>query len=309
MAETPRRKTWLLWRRGENSLRWSGGPAVKGDLFVVGSLDGDVYALSAQDGSERWHVKASSEVISRPAISDQVVVVRTIDGRLAGLDANDGSRKWVFDQPVPPLSLRGNSSPIIVGDTVYDGYDNGKVVAVRLADGNPPGRKRFRPARAAPKSSAWPTSMASSCRPAAIWLRVGYRGQVAAIAVPKAAGRYGARHIELQWRGRRRTHDRAGRCRRQRLGIDARHGRGLWKQDRLKYRWLGTPAVQGKYVVIGDREGFVHWLEPDEGKFVARERLSKKPIETRAGRHRRHGLCRGRRRTHRCVRGALKRCV
>lgn len=33
-------------------------------------------------------------------------------------------------------------------------------------------------------------------------------------------------------------------------------------------------------MVIGDSEGFVHWLSLDEGKFAARERLSKKPIES-----------------------------
>ena len=55
-------------------------------------------------------------------------------------------------------------------------------------------------------------------------------------------------------------------------------GASLWKQDQLKYRWLGTPAIVGKYVVIGDSEGFVHWLSLDEGKFAARERLSKKAI-------------------------------
>jgi outer membrane protein assembly factor BamB len=57
-------------------------------------------------------------------------------------------------------------------------------------------------------------------------------------------------------------------------------GASLWKQDQLKYRWLGSPAVQGKYVVVGDSEGYVHWLSLDEGKFVARERLGKKAIES-----------------------------
>ena len=88
--------------------------------------------MSAQDGSERWHSQVSSEVIARPAISEQIVVVRTVDGRLTGLDAKDGSSRWVFDQTVPPLSLRGNSAPLIVNDTVYDGFDNGKVTGYKV---------------------------------------------------------------------------------------------------------------------------------------------------------------------------------
>jgi outer membrane protein assembly factor BamB len=159
------RHGWL-WKRGDATLRWSGGPGAAGDLFVVGSLDGDVYALSATDGSERWHAKVSSEVISRPAIGPDVVVIRTVDGRLTGLDVKDGSQRWVYDQSVPPLSLRGNASPVIIGDAVYDGFDNGKISAIRLADGAPLWSQTLATGKAAPKSSGSPTSTATSCRPA-----------------------------------------------------------------------------------------------------------------------------------------------
>jgi len=38
-------------------------------------------------------------------------------------------------------------------------------------------------------------------------------------------------------------------------------------------------AVQGDTVVVGDFDGFVHWLSISDGSFVARTRLSKHPIE------------------------------
>jgi outer membrane protein assembly factor BamB len=91
----------MLWSRTDNTVRWAGGPAVDGDLLVVGGLDGQIYALSAQDGSERWSAQLSSEVVAAPAIANGTVVVRTNDGRLVGLSAADGSRKWIFEQPVP----------------------------------------------------------------------------------------------------------------------------------------------------------------------------------------------------------------
>ena len=36
--------------------------------------------------------------------------------------------------------------------------------------------------------------------------------------------------------------------------------------------------MQGETVVVGDIEGWVHWLSISDGKLVARERLSKDPI-------------------------------
>jgi outer membrane protein assembly factor BamB len=60
--------------------------------------------------------------------------------------------------------------------------------------------------------------------------------------------------------------------------FDKNGGADMWKNDALKYRWLSGPAVQGNYVVVGDLEGYVHWLQTGDGALAARERLSKKAI-------------------------------
>jgi outer membrane protein assembly factor BamB len=60
--------------------------------------------------------------------------------------------------------------------------------------------------------------------------------------------------------------------------FDKSSGAESWKNDKLKYRWLTGPATQGDYVVVGDLEGYVHWLQTGDGALAARERLSKKAI-------------------------------
>jgi outer membrane protein assembly factor BamB len=52
----------------------------------------------------------------------------------------------------------------------------------------------------------------------------------------------------------------------------------MWKQDALAHRWLTTPAVQGNYAVVGDLEGYLHWLSLDDGSLSARERLGRDPV-------------------------------
>ena len=129
------RHGWV-WHHGANSVRWSGGPTVNGDLVVVGTLEGMVYGLAASDGAERWNAQLSSEVIAPPAIGGGLVAARTNDGRVFGLDERDGKRLWVFDHAtVPILSLRGNSAPVIDSGAVFVGEDNGKVIALRATDG------------------------------------------------------------------------------------------------------------------------------------------------------------------------------
>jgi outer membrane protein assembly factor BamB len=59
--------------------------------------------------------------------------------------------------------------------------------------------------------------------------------------------------------------------------LDLRTGSSEWKQDGLKYRWVGEIGVQGDAIVVGDFEGFVHWLSITDGKF--RGARASEPIE------------------------------
>lgn len=273
-----KRSGWL-WRRGENSVRWAGGPTVAGDLLVVGALDGQVYGLSSQDGSERWNVQLTSEVIAAPAIDNGTVVVRTNDGRLAGLNASDGSRKWVFDQAVPALSLRGNSAPLIVNGVVYDGFDGGKVTAVRLDDGIEQWSQPLSTGEGRTEVERLADVDGNMVSDGTALYGAGYRGQIAALALESGRPiwqRDLSSYVGAAVSGNTVVIvDADGNV----WAFDRETGVNLWKQDQLKFRWLSAPAIDGKYVVVGDVEGFVHWLSLDEGKFAARERISKKPIE------------------------------
>src|SRR5699024_371293 len=97
---------------------------------------GRVIALDRDSGRQRWKTTVSSDVLSAPTGAAGIVVVRTEDGRLFALSAQDGERVWSYDSSVPRLSLRGNSSPLIVGgDTVLLAQDNGKLASLALRDG------------------------------------------------------------------------------------------------------------------------------------------------------------------------------
>lgn len=268
-----------LWRRGPNTLRWTGGPAVDGDLLVVGGLDGQLHALSASDGSERWHVQMSSEVIAPPALGAGLVVVRTNDGRLVALDAADGSHRWIFDQPVPALSLRGNAGPLVAQGMVYDGFDNGKVVALRLDDGIEQWVQTLSAGEGRTEVERLADVDGALVMDGGTLFAAGYRGQVLALASGTgrpvwqrdlssyAGAAVGGNVVVIV--------DADGNV----WAFDRDTGANLWKQDQLRFRWLSGPAIHGSYVAVGDSEGYVHWLTLDEGKFAARERLGRDGIE------------------------------
>jgi outer membrane protein assembly factor BamB len=60
--------------------------------------------------------------------------------------------------------------------------------------------------------------------------------------------------------------------------LDARTGAAAWKQEDLKYRKLSPPAFFNGFVVVGDFEGYLHWLNPKDGTIVGRSRAGSDPI-------------------------------
>ena len=71
------------------------------------------------------------------------------------------------------------------------------------------------------------------------------------------------------------------------VALRRRDGTVVWQQQGLQRRGLSAPAVDGSAVVVGDFEGYLHWLDRDTGKFVAREQPGRRPHRGAAARGRR----------------------
>ena len=274
------RRGGFILHHGKNSLEWSGGPSVSGDLVVVGSLEGVVQALDASSGSEKWVVQLSSEIVTAPSIADGLVVVRSNDGRIYGLDAADGSRKWTYDRAsVPILSLRGNSAPHAINGAVFAGEDNGKVVALRLNDGNPMWEQLLAPGEGRSEIERLQDIDGTVAVGDGLIYASGYRGQVAALVAETGRPLWSHELSSYTGVAVASTQVYVADADSAVWALDLRTGASNWKQEGLKYRWVSETAAQGDMVVMGDQEGWVHWLAGSDGKFAARVRLSKNPIQ------------------------------
>jgi outer membrane protein assembly factor BamB len=270
----------FILHHGQNSMRWAGGPAVDAGLLVVGGLEGEVHALDAGSGADRWQAQVSSEVISTPAIADGIVVVRTDDGRVFGLNASDGSRHWVYDRStVPALSLRGNAAPRIADGVVYAGEDSGKLVALRLSDGNVMWEQTLAPGEGRTELARLQDIDGGVAVADGVVYAAGYQGMTAALIAD--SGRPLWTHPLSSYTGvaLASTQVYVIDADSEVWALDLRTGASNWKQDGLKYRWLGEASSMGDAVVVGDLEGWVHWLAASDGKFAARVRLSKHAIQ------------------------------
>lgn len=259
------------WRT-DLKLHLSAGPGVGEGILVVGSPEGDLVALDAASGAERWRTRLNGEVLARPAVGGGMVIVHTVDGRVHGVRAGDGSVKWTYEQQVPRLSLRGSAAPVIDGDVAVCAFDNGKVAALSLTEGDllwsstvspPSGRTELQ--RLVDIDSA--VSIAGDD----VFV-VGFQGRAAMLA--RSSGQIWWARDMSSFKGLAlddlsafvSTADGAV------VAISRRDGTEQWRQDAMRLRGLSAPAVDGDAVVVGDFEGYLHWLDRRTGELLARER-------------------------------------
>ena len=55
-------------------------------------------------------------------------------------------------------------------------------------------------------------------------------------------------------------------------------GREIWKKENLLYRNPTAPVIMGDSIVIGDLEGYLHWLDKTSGEIQERINIGKSKI-------------------------------
>ncbi|WP_174484121.1 outer membrane protein assembly factor BamB [methanotrophic endosymbiont of Bathymodiolus puteoserpentis (Logatchev)] len=268
----------LLWEV-ETELPISSGPVIDDDLVFVGTSKADVLALNVVTGEAVWKHRVSSEIMALPVVAGDKLLVRTTDGKDIALNRIDGKQVWSVESSVPALSIRGAGSPVVVDDSVIIGNANGKLIALNLMDGAhlwetsiaiPKGRseiERLTDINGTPVLKDYTVFVSS------------YKSGISAVSPVDG---------EVLWRNESisATHGLNADQRYLYLSdvnsdvwqLDQRNGASYWKQTDLHQRRLSVPAVYDDYVVVGDFEGYLHWLSKTDGRLLARIEITDSPI-------------------------------
>ncbi len=267
----------VIWNR-DTDTRISGGPGAN-DLYVlVGTSEGEILAMSSETGDTLWRSKVSSEVLAAPQESNNIAIVRTGDGKIYGLNATDGARLWAYDRTVPALTLRGTSTPVIAGDLVIAGFDGGRLAAIELQTGKLIWETRIALGSGRSELERMVDIDAEPLVLDDIIYVATFQGRIAAVALE--TGR-------MLWA--RDISSYAGLCADSHnlyvtddnshvWALDRISGSSVWKQEKLQARAATAPASISDWVVVGDLEGYLHWMDKKSGQFVARTRITESKI-------------------------------
>lgn len=251
----------------------SGAVGAGDDIVLVGTPEGEVIALDALTGDQVWTRQLSSEILAPPAVGLGVSVVRTIDGHVYGLSSEDGEKQWVFHRQVPPLTLRGNSAPLMVQGAVIAGFANGKIVAADLINGTvlwdinvaePSGRNEV---ERMIDIDATPVLVGSVLYVSA------FQGAVTALALGSRRKLWSRdissyTHVSADDENVYVADDNGVVS-----ALDRLTGNTVWEQSGLLRRRLSGPTSLDSHVLVSDFEGYVHLLRKSDGKIVGRRKL------------------------------------
>ncbi|ANR80528.1 outer membrane protein assembly factor BamB [Kosakonia sacchari] len=251
----------------------SGGVTVSGGHVYVGSEKAQVYALNTSDGSQAWKTKVAGEALSRPVVSDGLVLIHTGNGQLQALNESDGATKWTVNLDMPALSLRGESAPTTAFGAAIVGGDNGRVSAVLMQQGQMIWQQRISQANGPTEIDRLSDVDTTPVVVGNVVYALAYNGNMTALDL---------RSGQIMWKrelgsvsdfvvdgNRIYMIDQSDRV----LALTTDGGVTLWTQSDLLHRNLTAPALYNGYIVTGDSEGYVHWINVEDGRFVAQQKV------------------------------------
>ncbi|QTL41073.1 outer membrane protein assembly factor BamB [Xenorhabdus budapestensis] len=272
-------KTGLLSSRLPALL--SGGLTVSGDRLYIGTEKAKVIALDSTNGKVEWESQVAGEALSHPVVSDDLVLIHTGNGMLQALNENDGSVAWSINMDTPPLSVRGESAPAIAYGAAIVGGDNGRVSAVLLSQGQLIWQQRISQVTGATEIDRLNDVDMTPVISDNVIYAIAYNGNL--VAMDMRSGQIiwkrdlGSVNDMVVTDNNIFIVDQDDRI----LSLRKSDGVTIWSQNDLLHRNLTAPGMYNGYLVVGDGEGYLHWLNMADGQFVAQHKVDSSGLLSR----------------------------
>ena len=262
----------LAWRV-DLDIELTAGPGAGEGYVAVVARDGHAILLDATNGAERWRVDVEAESLARPLIKDEIVVIKTIDNSLQAFSLFDGRSRWAVQQSTPPLTMRGSSSPVAVGNTVIAGFDSGRILGADLDSGTVVWEGMLSPPQGRSDLDRLSDIDGELAVVGQDLYATGYQGRLAAMASESGQVLWSREvssfeGVAADWSSLYTVRDDG-----EIIALERRNGTESWRNASLLRREPTLPVPLGTTVVVGDFEGYIHFFSAIDGEAVARKKL------------------------------------
>ena len=268
----------IIWEQNFGAL--SSGVSAGFGVLVASDTTGNVITLDQENGTMLWKINVRGQVLSSAAINPRFVIVKTDSGELIALNKSNGSIAWSYRSKLPALTIRGSSSPVIDADQVYATFDNGRMGVFDLNTGFPLWDGAISYASGTSELENIIDSDSNPLIEGGYVYTTNYQGnlnifdiaQKRSVWQSKSSSFYSPMLIKgLIVLVESNSHFRS---------FFAKTLEESWSSDIYHNRKLSNPITNSGFIIIGDFEGYIHIIDPVNGKTIGRKKISKNPIKT-----------------------------
>tara|TARA_A200000113_G_scaffold224901_1_gene244074 strand:- start:63 stop:1217 length:1155 start_codon:yes stop_codon:yes gene_type:complete len=256
------------------------GTAAGFGIVIVSDIEGNVIALNQNDGSELWTSNVKGEVLTKAAIDAKIVVVKTGSGGLIGLERETGNIQWSYRSKLPLLTVRGNSSPIIVEDRIYASFDNGRLAVFEIDSGFPIWDGAISYVSGVSELENLIDSDSDPVVDGGLVYTTNYQGNlnIFDVAQKRSVWSYetSSFYSPIITRGMLMVIEADSQIK----SFSLKTLEESWINDDYLNRSLSNAVTYKGNIVTGDYEGYLHIIDPLNGKTIGRKKISRNPIKT-----------------------------
>lgn len=258
-----------LWQKNIKQIITS-GPAIGEGIVIVVTKQPQVIALAADSGDILWRAILPNQVLSPPTIGKGRIIFKTVDGQVIALELQNGESLWVYEHGSPQLILRPSSAPQIIDNKVVVGFSDGKLAALNLRNGSLLWERTIAFPQGVTAADQLIDIAADPLLSCDVIYVVTYQGQLTAISLRSGRilwQRNFSSYSGLTVGNNLYITDSKGDV----WAFDRSTGELIWRQQFLRHRGLTAPVIFGNSLIIGDQEGYIHWLAQSDGHPLARD--------------------------------------
>ena len=256
------------------------GTAAGFGILVVADVDGNVIALDQKDGSQLWSTNVKGEILSKSVIDTQIVVVKSGSGELIGLNRVTGEIEWSYRSKLPPLTVRGSSSPVLSDDKIFVSFDNGRLGVFDINSGFPLWDGAISYASGTSELDNLIDGDSSPVIEGGLVYTTNYQGNLNIFDIAQKRSVWTSEtssfYSPVIMRGLLIVADANSIIK----SFSLSSLEESWLNEDYLNRGLSNPVSYKGSLIVGDFEGYIHIIDPLNGKTIGRKKLSRKPIKS-----------------------------
>ena len=273
-------KSGKIIQQNQMSLNFSGGVGITEQYLLLGTVNGEILAISRSDGDIEWRRMMSSQILGPAKSGGEIIVVRTGNGNIYGLSKATGDLLWRYQTNQPALILRANPSVAVDAEqNVAAGLTDGRLVFIDGVSGVLKWEVVVAQTSGTNELERISDIAGTPYMDNKMVCAIAYNGNVACYeknSGKKIWSREASSSSNLAADGTNIYYTDDSDVV---IALEKLSGANLWKQGRLKGRNLTAPLEYKDWLIVGDSEGFIHVLLKSDGSLVGRVFLDKSGIK------------------------------